>query len=67
MQGSDANAKRPAGFMRTDIVRQMMNPLDPYPDLFDRLTTSPYRRVMVQMDRAPEVEPTPTGKKWSAG
>lgn len=60
----DANPNRPAGILRTDIVRRMQDPLDDYPDLFDRLTTSPYRAVMVAMDQAPDIWPTPTGNVW---
>lgn len=62
---------RDAGLIRTDIVRRMMNPLDAYPDLFDRVTTSPYRELMrVQSDLPPRVRPAlpgPIGAGWAFG
>jgi hypothetical protein len=48
--------KRDCGIIRTDLVRRMLNPLDEYPDLFDRLTTSAYRNLQNRsVDEPPQV------------
>lgn len=64
---SDASPDRPAGIIRTDLVRRMMNPLDPFPDTFDRTLFSPYRALMMDMQMPPRTSPgKPSGGTWGA-
>lgn len=64
---ADCSEKRPAGLIRVDLIRRMMNPLDEYPDLFKRVTTSPYRQLMLAMDRPPAVSPGPLRPSLETG
>jgi len=54
---NDGDRKRELPRSRTEIVRDMMDPLSDYPDGFDRVSTSPYRQLMADMWRAPTIKP----------